>query len=177
MGEQGDDHYMVMELIDGRDVGQLVKRCRAKKVAWPIDFAVYLTEGRARGAGLRARSGRHAGPATEHHSLRRLALELLRLDRAILLKLGDFGVARSLLEGGASEVMGKPYYLSPEALEGHLSSAVDLWAVAAVTCTSCLPCSDLSRARRPRLSSPRFAARSTCRCESCVQRLRRCSKG
>jgi serine/threonine-protein kinase len=26
--------------------------------------------------------------------------------------------------------MGKPYYLSPEAIEGNLSPAVDLWAVA-----------------------------------------------
>jgi serine/threonine protein kinase len=129
VGEQGDDHYMVMELIDGRDVGQLVKRCRAKKVAWPIDFAVYLTK-----AVLEALGYAHAAVDTRGQPLNIIHCDVspsnFFVSRTGDLKLGDFGVARSLLEGGASEVMGKPYYLSPEALEGHLSSAVDLWAVA-----------------------------------------------
>jgi len=43
--------------------------------------------------------------------------------------LGDFGVARSLIEVGPDQVMGKPFYLSPEAVSGHLDPTIDLWAV------------------------------------------------
>jgi serine/threonine-protein kinase len=39
-------------------------------------------------------------------------------------------VARSLIVKGPQQVMGKPYYLSPEALEGQVTLQVDLWAVA-----------------------------------------------
>src|SRR6185295_15588064 len=44
------------------------------------------------------------------------------------IKLGDFGVARGLIDAGSADLMGKPYYLSPEALGGHISPAADLWA-------------------------------------------------
>jgi serine/threonine-protein kinase len=44
------------------------------------------------------------------------------------IKLGDFGVARGLIDAGAADVMGKPYYLSPETLGGVVSPATDLWA-------------------------------------------------
>ncbi len=45
------------------------------------------------------------------------------------LVLGDFGVARSFIEVGPDQVMGKPYYLSPEAVNGWLDATIDLWAV------------------------------------------------
>ncbi len=44
------------------------------------------------------------------------------------LKLGDFGVARGRLEPGETAVLGKPYYVSAEALKGDISPALDLWA-------------------------------------------------
>ena len=44
VGHDAEASFMVMELIDGRDVGLIVKRCRQRKVLWPIDFAVYLTK-------------------------------------------------------------------------------------------------------------------------------------
>jgi serine/threonine-protein kinase len=129
VGQEGDAHYMVMELIDGRDVGQIVKRCRAKKVAWPIDFAVYLTK-----ALLDALGYAHAAVDPQGQPLNIIHCDVspsnFFVSRTGDLKLGDFGVARSLIEAGAGQVMGKPYYLSPEALEGRLSPAVDLWAVA-----------------------------------------------
>ncbi|HET9251454.1 MAG TPA: carbamoyl-phosphate synthase large subunit, partial [Candidatus Eisenbacteria bacterium] len=48
------------------------------------------------------------------------------------IKLGDFGVARAKVGGSGAEVLGKPYYLSPEMLEGRVSPAVDLWAATVV---------------------------------------------
>jgi serine/threonine-protein kinase len=129
VGREGGSIFMVMELIDGRDVGQIVKRCRQRKVQWPIDFAVYLTR-----VLLDALGYAHEAKDPEGRPLGVIHCDVspsnFFVSRTGELKLGDFGVARSLIIGGADQVMGKPYYLSPEALEGHLSPGADLWAVA-----------------------------------------------
>lgn len=129
VGQQANTIYMVMELIDGRDAGQIVKRCREKNVFWPVDFALYLTT-----ALLDALDYAHSATDPDGQPLNIVHCDVspsnLFVSRTGDLKLGDFGVARSLLEGGPAPVMGKPYYLSPEALAGRLSKAVDLWAVA-----------------------------------------------
>jgi eukaryotic-like serine/threonine-protein kinase len=129
VGREGHSIYMVMDFIDGRDVGQIIKRCRQKKVFWPADFAVYLTK-----ALLDALGYAHAAQGEQGQPLGIIHCDVspsnFFVSRTGELKLGDFGVARSLIEGGPDQVMGKPYYLSPEALEGSLSPQVDLWAVA-----------------------------------------------
>jgi serine/threonine-protein kinase len=128
VGREGTSIYMVMDFIDGRDVGQIIKRCRQRKVFWPVDFAVYLTR-----ALLDALEYAHHAAAPSGAPLGIIHCDVspsnFFVSRTGELKLGDFGVARSLIEGGPDQVMGKPYYLSPEALEGHLTPQVDLWAV------------------------------------------------
>ncbi|MCA3012690.1 MAG: serine/threonine protein kinase [Myxococcaceae bacterium] len=129
VGREGNSIYMVMDFVDGRDVGQIIKRCRQRKVQWPVDFAVYLTR-----ALLDALDYAHGATGPTGAPLGVIHCDVspsnFFVSRTGELKLGDFGVARSLIEGGADQVMGKPYYLSPEALDGHLSTHVDLWAVA-----------------------------------------------
>ncbi len=129
VGHRQNAEFMVMEFIDGRDVGLIVKRCRQRKVLWPIDFAVYLTK-----TLLDALGYAHSAAGPDGQPLGVIHCDVspsnFFVSRTGDLKLGDFGVARSLIEGGTAHVMGKPYYLSPEALEGHLSTHVDLWAVA-----------------------------------------------
>jgi len=129
VGQVEQVSFMVMELIDGRDVGLIVKRCRQRKVLWPVDFAVYLTK-----TLLDALEYAHDATGANGRALNVIHCDVspsnFFVSRTGDLKLGDFGVARSLIEGGADHVMGKPYYLSPEALEGQLSRQIDLWAVA-----------------------------------------------
>jgi serine/threonine-protein kinase len=129
VGREGRSNFMVMELIDGRDVGQIIKRCRSQKVQWPVDFAVYLTR-----VLLDALSYAHAAKDPAGRPLGIIHCDVspsnFFVSRTGHLKLGDFGVARSLIVGGPKEVMGKPYYLSPEAIDGVLTPGVDLWAVA-----------------------------------------------
>lgn len=129
VGREGASIFMVMELVDGRDVGQIIKRCRQKKVQWPVDFAVYLAR-----VLLDALGYAHEAKDPSGHPLGVIHCDVspsnFFVSRTGHLKLGDFGVARSLIVGGPEQVMGKPYYLSPEALEGRLTPAVDLWAVA-----------------------------------------------
>ena len=42
VGSIGGVHYLAMEWVDGRDLGQVLRRCRKQNIALPIDFAVYL---------------------------------------------------------------------------------------------------------------------------------------
>lgn len=126
---EGDSIFMVMELIDGRDVGQIIKRCRQRGVQWPVDFAVYLAR-----ALLDALTYAHQARDPDGRPLGVVHCDVspsnFFVSRQGELKLGDFGVARSLMAGGVGQLMGKPYYLSPQALDGAVDPGVDLWAVA-----------------------------------------------
>ena len=124
-----DDSYIVMDLIDGRDVAQIIKTCRQKKVPWPVDFALYLAR-----VLLEALDYAHHARGSDGKPLGIVHCDVspsnFFVSRTGELVLGDFGVARSMLGVGPDQVMGKPYYLSPEAVAGHLEPSIDLWAVA-----------------------------------------------
>ncbi|MBK7860561.1 MAG: serine/threonine protein kinase [Archangiaceae bacterium] len=127
VGVEADTYFLVMELIDGRDGGQIVKRCRERKIPWPIDFAVYLTK-----VLLEALAYAHEAKGPTGKPLGIVHCDVspsnLFISRTGDIKLGDFGVARGLIDAGVADVMGKPYYLSPETLKGVISPAADLWA-------------------------------------------------
>ncbi len=128
VGHDDESIFIVMEVIDGRDVAQIIKRCKQKKVPWPIDFALYLAR-----ALLDALDYAHhaVGPTGKPLGIIHCDVSPSNffVSRTGELVLGDFGVARSLIEVGPDQVMGKPYYLSPEAVAGHLDRSIDLWAV------------------------------------------------
>jgi serine/threonine-protein kinase len=128
VGSDGDEIYMVMDFIDGRDVAQILKRCKQKRVFWPIDFALYLAR-----TLLEALDYAHHAKGPTGKPLNVVHCDVspsnFFVSRTGELVLGDFGVARSFIEVGPEQVMGKPFYLSPEALDGHLTPTVDLWAV------------------------------------------------
>jgi eukaryotic-like serine/threonine-protein kinase len=127
VGASGESYFLVMDLVDGRDVGQIIKRCKSRDVQWPIDFAVYLTK-----VLLDALAYAHdaVGPSGKPLGIVHCDVSPSNffVSRTGDLKLGDFGVARALIDGGGGEVMGKPYYLSPEVFQQQIDSAVDLWA-------------------------------------------------
>lgn len=127
VGGHGAEQYLVMEAIDGRDLAQLVRRCRERQIPLPVDFACALVA-----AVLDAL--RYVHSATDE---RGKALSIVHCDvsasnvfvsRSGEVKLADFGLARSALLPGGNEVRGKPPYLSPEVLEGQVTVAADLWA-------------------------------------------------
>ena len=94
VGQEADTIYMVMEFIDGRDAGQIVKRCRQKNVFWPIDFAIYLTT-----ALLDALEYAHGATDPDGKVLNIVHCDVspsnFFVSRTGDLKLGDFGVART----------------------------------------------------------------------------------
>lgn len=128
VGSDDQEIYMVMDLIDGRDVAQIIKRCRKKNVPWPIDFALYLSR-----TLLEALDYAHNAKSPTGKPLDIVHCDVspsnFFVSRTGELVLGDFGVARSLIEVGPDQVMGKPFYLSPEAVDGRLEASADLWAV------------------------------------------------
>lgn len=128
-GVVDDVYFMVMELIDGRDVAQVLKRCRSRAIPWPVDFAVYVAR-----ALLDALSHAHLAKGPTGKVLGIVHCDVspsnVFVSRTGDLKLGDFGVARARSVGGSrAEVLGKPFYLSPEVLDGKITPLADLWAV------------------------------------------------
>ncbi len=133
VGQADGQYFIVMDLVDGRDLGQILRRCKHRGIHMPLDFAVYL--GRVLLDAL-AYAHEASGPQGEplgivHCDISPSNVFISRLGD---IKLGDFGVARlrvdGVLQGG--EVLGKPYYLSPESLQGAISPHVDLWAATVV---------------------------------------------
>jgi serine/threonine-protein kinase len=120
-------HYLAMELVDGYDVSQLLRRARARKKKLPIDVACYLVK-----VLLDALSAVHGvkdetgapwelvhGDVSPHN---------LFVSKSGLIKLGDFGTARRSGEARRALKEGRPTYLAPEALMGSHTPSVDLWA-------------------------------------------------
>ncbi len=131
-GAIGGQYFIAMDYIDGRDLGLVLRRCRDRKILLPIDFAVFLVvtllEALAYAHALRAEDGKPLGMV--HCDISPSNLFVSRIGE---IKLGDFGIARvkSRDNETAVKVWGKPYYLSPEMIDGHVDPSADLWAAAA----------------------------------------------
>jgi serine/threonine-protein kinase len=127
VGIQDGIYFMVMELVDGRDLGQIIRRCKQRGIPLPLDFAVYLAKVILDALGYAHGAKNPAG----------VPLEIVHADvspsnvfisRTGEIKLGDFGIARAAVAAQQPELLGKPYYLSPEVLDGQMTRAADLWA-------------------------------------------------
>jgi serine/threonine-protein kinase len=114
-------YFIAMEFVDGTDLARLLRRCRASSIQLPVDFAVYLAK-----VLLDALAYAHTGLKIIHCDV---SPSNLFISRTGEIKLGDFGLAQ--LRSGRredGEVRGKAPYLSPEAIEGKVTPAADLWA-------------------------------------------------
>jgi serine/threonine-protein kinase len=127
VGTYGGGYYLVMEHVDGRDLGQVLRRCQQRGLKVPVDFAVYivrtLLEALAYAHEAKGLSGRVLGVV--HRDVSPSNVFISRLGEV---KLGDFGVARVRGMAADGPMAGKLAFLSPEALEGEVSPAVDVWA-------------------------------------------------
>jgi serine/threonine-protein kinase len=120
-----------MELVDGRDLGLILRRCRVRGIPLPLDFALFLAH-----VLLQSLAYAHTAEGPDGELLGVVHCDVspsnVFISRTGEIKLGDFGVARALLHGVEGEMLGKPYYASPEVLQGELGSAADLWAATVV---------------------------------------------
>jgi eukaryotic-like serine/threonine-protein kinase len=128
VGVHQDISFMVMDLVDGRDLGQVLRRCKARGIFLPLDFSLFLgktlLDALAYAHGLCGPDGQPLGIV--HCDV---SPSNLFISRTGEIKLGDFGVARAGVRGGAAgELHGKPYYVCPEVLAGQVTAQADLWA-------------------------------------------------
>jgi serine/threonine-protein kinase len=119
-------YQLVMEAIDGRDLGQVIRKCRQKGILLPIDFAVYLAKVLLDALEYVHHAwGRNKQPLNLIHG--DVTPSNLFISRTGEIKLGDFGVVQFC--GTASRGVGKTHYLSPEAIDGApVDVSFDLWA-------------------------------------------------
>lgn len=126
-------YYIVMELVDGKDLAQILRRCKQRGIPLPIDFAVYLGK-----VLLESLAYAHTATGPQGEALGIVHCDVspsnIFISRMGEVKLGDFGVARVFFDGSRDqrEVLGKPYYLSPESLRGIVTPEADLWAATVV---------------------------------------------
>jgi len=134
-GVVGDLYYLAMEFVDGRDLAQILSRCRERKIVLPVTFAVHIAR-----AMLDALSYAHGALGPTGQPLNIIHCDVspsnLFISRAGEIKLGDFGIAKVRAHGDfdpSGTLWGKLAYLAPEVLErAPLTPQVDLWSAGAV---------------------------------------------
>ncbi|HEY3359368.1 MAG TPA: serine/threonine-protein kinase, partial [Polyangia bacterium] len=131
LGRTGEDLFIVMEYVAGKNLREVVTRAAERGVAVPVPVALYvaheLVSGLAYVHGFQVPGLAPAGLVHRDVSPQNV---LLGYDGAV--KLIDFGLARGGLHNpktAAGIVVGKLAYLSPEQARGHVATPQsDLYA-------------------------------------------------
>ncbi len=138
LGKVGDDHYMAMEYIQGRDLTQVLRVLRRNGERLPIPIAVTIAAAVARGLGYaHARSAPDGRPLHIVH--RDVSPHNVMVSYEGDVKLVDFGIARLMGESvkDTGDVRrpggGKFAYMSPEQASGQaLDGRSDIFSLGVV---------------------------------------------
>ncbi len=125
--------FMVMEYLSGEDLSALIKRARGQAVADVCEWILQACEALAEAHGL----------GMVHRDLKPANLFLTRrIDGSPCVKVLDFGISKIQNEAGGadkgmtrtSEVMGSPFYMSPEQMKStrDVDVRADVWALGTI---------------------------------------------
>lgn len=124
--------FMVMEYLEGEDLAALVKRAGGQPVGDVCEWVLQACEAIAEAHGL----------GIVHRDLKPANLFLTRrIDGAPCVKVLDFGISKLATEAGAdkgmtgtAEVMGSPFYMSPEQMRStrDVDARADVWALGTI---------------------------------------------
>jgi len=152
-GQDGAQHYMVMELVNGCSVRRLLEV--SKKAAPPIEIALFIAT-EICGA-LEYAHGFRPSEASEAGVVHRdVSPSNILLSTQGEVKLADFGVAKAagrLHVSSADLIKGKLSYMAPEQARGNVEPRSDIFSLGAVLYR--LVCGRPFR-RRPDLDSARL---------------------
>ncbi|MDB4962116.1 MAG: serine/threonine protein kinase [Myxococcales bacterium] len=132
----GDDgqYFLVMEYVDGKDLGGIQRSCETRRRRIPFDLCLHI------GAEIcEALEHAHSAKAPDGKPMslvhRDVSPSNILLSRAGEIKLTDFGIAKRAEQEqtGTGGVRGKFAYISPEqARNEHIDPRSDVFAVAVV---------------------------------------------
>jgi len=122
--------YMVMELLEGQDIGQLLTERGRLQPSLAIDLVIQACEALAEAHSL----------GIVHRDIKPTNLFLSsRPDGSLLLKVLDFGISKSPAGAELSltqtwSVLGSPAYMSPEQMRSarHVDGRSDIWSLGTV---------------------------------------------
>ncbi len=125
VGREGDDYFIVMELVEGATLAEMIAHDGALPEAVAIDYAAQICSGLsyAHRQGLLHRDVKPAN---------------IFVTKDDVVKLSDFGIARAVSTQTMTVtqpglVMGSVYYISPEQAQGHeLHETSDLYGLGIV---------------------------------------------
>jgi hypothetical protein len=131
VGRFGDGKpYLVMEFLEGQDVGQLIAEQGRLQPSLAIDLVIQVCEALAEAHSL----------GIVHRDIKPTNLFLTsRPDGSVLLKILDFGISKSPAGSELSltqtwSLLGSPAYMSPEQMRSarHVDARTDVWSLGAV---------------------------------------------
>ena len=122
--------YMVMEYLDGKDLGDWVRNTGAMRVPDAVEFVLQACEAIAEAHAL----------GIVHRDLKPANLFVTRrVDGSPCVKVLDFGISKLTAPGSTSDmgmtktstVMGSPLYMSPEQMSStrNVDARTDIWAL------------------------------------------------
>jgi serine/threonine-protein kinase len=128
VGASAEAPYMVMEYLDGKDLGALLAERGSLPMAESVDYVLQAMEALAEAHAL----------GMVHRDLKPSNLFLtVRADGSPLVKVLDFGISRL---GSSSDltqangIMGSPLYMAPEHLKSarHADARSDIWSLGVI---------------------------------------------
>lgn len=130
----GNEYFISMEYVDGKDMRTALERCRQKKISVPPEHAAYICAEVA--SGLHAA---HSAIDSRHRPLRIIHRDVspsnVIVSYAGEVKLCDFGIAKATLsrvQTRTGVIKGKVKYMSPEqALGRKLDHRSDIFSLGA----------------------------------------------
>lgn len=133
VGRHGDVPFMVMELLQGRDLQRVVTDDGPLPMDLAIELMIHACEALAEAHGR----------GIVHRDVKPENLFVLERDGLLSLKMLDFGISKVALSGRVSDIdlgarrtatiMGSPYYMSPEQIRAthEVDHRADLWSLGA----------------------------------------------
>ncbi|KAJ7889163.1 kinase-like domain-containing protein [Mycena olivaceomarginata] len=131
--------YILMEYCGGGDLSTVIKRAARQNIRIPEDAVwkyfmqtlLALKHCHNTGGGGTELRGKEGRMQLLHRDLKPENGTLLFLDYNNTVKLGDFGLATSVNQGGFAETYaGTPYYMSPELIQGKsYDHKTDIWSL------------------------------------------------
>jgi eukaryotic-like serine/threonine-protein kinase len=131
----GDDYFISMEYVDGKDSRTVLDRCRAEGLKLAPEHCAYILMRVLEG--LHSAHEKHDGAGTHLNIVHRdVSPSNIIISYSGLVKLCDFGIAKATLsrvQTRTGVIKGKVKYMSPEQAMGHpLDRRSDLFSAGSV---------------------------------------------